>query len=227
MAYSFGEKALSLTLKQTKRDGDQQPREISIAALLDEVKGRDFQIEDTLTIVRVVTDESSFELRGSTFHLKAAVTILDLQKEGVKPFASRWFWFDTGESDTTPTKNYAFFVIHEEEIIREEISFLDYPDSGFDPTIFEAGDDARRSSWLRHLIPPSSEASWQLASAAYWYRRFYRETKMGQLMVLRPDWPELHYFPEGRSWHKRYKFSLIWTAIGVLLVLIVALLIRK
>jgi hypothetical protein len=186
----LSEQALSLTLNQTKPEGNQQPCEVSIATIADELEGKDFQIEDDLIRVRVTTPVGSFELRGLSFHLKVAVVILELQKEGIKPFASQWFWYDTDESDTSPTTRYSFFVIHKDKIVREEISFLDYSGSGFDPAAFDSGDDS------------DDDSPWQLAQAAYWYRQFYQEMKLGQLMVLRPDTPVLHYYPEGRPWLK-------------------------
>ena len=169
MVYSFDyEKVFGLPLKQTKRCGDEQLKEdTSIGKLLEELKGKDFQIEDILTVVSVITDGGSFELRGPTFHLKVAVAILELQKEGIKPLASEWFWFDTDASGTNPTISYSFFVVHRDRIVREAISFLDYPESGFDPVVFDAGDDSSGSDWHRWFITPSSNSSWEIARAAY------------------------------------------------------------
>jgi hypothetical protein len=65
--------------------------------------------------------------------------------------------------------------------------------------------NASLNRWTKLEIPnqPLSRCifpapSWQKAKIAYWYRKFYQETRTGQLMVLRPDEPTLHYFPEGR-----------------------------
>lgn len=227
IGYSFGEKVLSLPLKRIGPDGEQQPQEdISIGTLLDDLEGRDFQIKDILTIVSVTTDAGSFELRGPLFHLQLVVAILELQKEGIKPFASEWFWFDSRDSDAGPWIGYSFFAVYQDKLVREEISFVDSPGSGFDPAVFDSGDDS------------DDYSSWQLAKAAYWYRRFYQEAKLGKLMVLRPDVPVLHYYPEGRPWLKLEGESpssvellgnirsLLRVAI-VLLALIVFLLIRK
>jgi hypothetical protein len=235
VGYSFGENALSLTLKQTKPDGDQRPRDISIATLLDDLEGNDFQIEDILTVVSVTTDEGSFELRGPLFHLEVALAILEMQKKGIKPFASEWFWFDSSVSDSEPRIRYSFFAVYQDTIVREEISFVDSPGSGFDPTIFDSEDDPSNSSglfacvayWFRWFLRGARDSSWKSARAAYWYRRFYRETRIGQIMVLSPDSPLLHYYPEGRPWQLlRDVRYLLWAAIA-LLALIVFLLIRK
>jgi hypothetical protein len=42
------------------------------------------------------------------------------------------------------------------------------------------------------------EPDWDVAQAKFWYRKFYSETRTGQLMWLRPDNPVL-FFYEGRT----------------------------
>ncbi|WP_263366672.1 hypothetical protein [Edaphobacter bradus] len=197
MAYSLALSALELPLKQIKGTGDQrQEEDITLGKLLKDIEGQEFQIDDQLTAIDVTTETGSLALRGPNFNLKLANTILELRKEGIKPLAAKWFWWDKDDSSSDPVISYVFFVVHDEEdkIVREEVRFLDYPGSGFDPAVFESIDS-----------PPfwSSEPRWDLAWAAYWYRRFYKETKVGQLMVLRPDVPVLYYYPEGRPWYKR------------------------
>lgn len=41
------------------------------------------------------------------------------------------------------------------------------------------------------------EKAWERADDKYWYRKFYEETRMGQLMLLRPDNPKLFYYRKG------------------------------
>jgi hypothetical protein len=225
VVYSFGERALNASLKQSRWHGDEKVEEdTSIERLLQDLEGKRFQVEDNLTAISITTETGSLNLHGPPFNCRLAATILELLKEGIKPLASRWVWYDTDESDTDPTTSYSFFVIHEDRIVRERVSFLDFHNSGFDPAVFDSGDD-------------SDDSNWDLAWAAYWYRRFYRETRVGQLMVLRPDMPALHYYPEGRPWHKlegavssvddlRRVRALLWVAVS-LLALIAFLLIRK
>jgi hypothetical protein len=174
VVYSLSELALRLPLTQTRRDGDQQLEDdTSIEKLLESLEGRDFQVEDETVAIRITSEMGSLRLKGPTFNCRLASAILELFKNGIKPFASRWFWYDTDESDTDPQTRYKFFVVHEDRIVRESVSFSDYSGSGFDPTVFDSGDG-------------SDDSNWDLAWAAYWYRRFYRETLIGQLMVLRP-----------------------------------------
>ena len=40
------------------------------------------------------------------------------------------------------------------------------------------------------------EADWHEADTRYWYRKFYTETRTGQLMALRPDEPQLFFYEE-------------------------------
>jgi hypothetical protein len=70
--------------------------------------------------------------------------ILGLQKDGVKPLASKWFWLETSKSNTDPAVFHSFFVVHEGnegKIVREEIRFMDSSGSGFDPAVFDSGHD--------------------------------------------------------------------------------------
>src|SRR5208283_1305437 len=85
---------------------------------------------------------------------------------------------------------YMFFVVHKNAIVREQVSFCDSSDSGFDPSVFEPPEEAD-PIWM-------NDPEWDGAWARYWYRKFYAETQMGQLMTLREDHPQLHYF-EGQA----------------------------
>jgi hypothetical protein len=67
-------------------------------------------------------------------------------------------------------------VCHD-KIVREHASVRDYPGNGFDPSFFEAEDYS--------FFNRSSEATWRRALTQFWYRKFYTETQMGQLAVLR------------------------------------------
>ncbi len=225
VAYFLGEKALNLPLTLVRNGGDLgQEENTSMGELLLSLKGKEFQIEDQLTSVCVTTETHSMTLRGPTFNCRLAAVVLQLQKEGVEPFASSWFWYDKDVSDTDPTDSYTFFVVHQDKIVREAISFLDYHASGFDPAVFDSGDDKDTSPW-------------DVAKAAYWYRWFYRETRTGQLMTLRPDSPVLHHYEEGHAMVQdgnshaiaellKQIRSLLWVGL-VFLGIILFLLVRK
>jgi hypothetical protein len=219
--YSLAIKALDLPLKQVQGDGEQrQEGTITIAKVLQDFGGRDFQVAYDITSITVTSGSDAVNLQGPSFNIKLAFAILGLRKEGIEPYAARWFWYDKAVSND-PTETYRFFVVHQDKIVRDEISFHDYTGSGFAPSVFEGDDDE----------------DWLVAWAAYWYRRFYRETTVGQLMTLRPDVPRLHYYPEGRPPALangsssvvallRHIRSLLWAAIAIL-AFIVFLLVQK
>jgi hypothetical protein len=72
-----------------------------------------------------------------------------------------------------------FFIVCDNKIVEESLEFRDYPESGFDPSVFLPDDDEPwRQAWVR-----------------FWYRKFYTQSEFGQLMGLRPDAPELYYYP--------------------------------
>jgi len=85
-----------------------------------------------------------------------------------------------------PQKSYSFFVVANERIVRERGIFFDHHGSGFDPTIFETHDH-NDLTW-------DHEDDWDDADTRYWYRKFYAETRTGQLMTLRPDAPQLFFY---------------------------------
>ena len=79
---------------------------------------------------------------------------------------------------------YSFFVVDGEKIVREQVQFSDNPRSGFDSSVFDALDD-------RKLLY-SNQAALYEADTRFWYRKFYTETRTGQIMVLRRDHPKLY-----------------------------------
>lgn len=122
---------------------------------------------------------------------------LEFRSESVNPFATSWYWFDSDSVTDDPHERHAFFVVHHDKIIREQVSFSDHSGSGFDPRSFVTDVDSA-PIWF-------SEKGWSDARLRYWYRKFYRDTATGQMMVLRSDEPDLFHFPEGRLLRLLYK----------------------
>src|SRR5215469_11881279 len=66
------------------------------------------------------------------------------------------------------------------------------------------------------------DADWVEAEVKYWYRRFYSETRTGQLMVLRPDKPILYEYRGADSlWDMelatiRKAYYLLWAVFALL-----------
>jgi hypothetical protein len=112
-----------------------------------------------------------------SFNLHLLYVLLKLRK--TLPLGAAFFYYDRDWVRDFPQEIQRFFVVSEDKIVEEELLFSDSPGSGFDPSIFEAADDD----------------PWKVAWVRWWYRKFYTETQMGQLMALRPDKPELYYCP--------------------------------
>jgi hypothetical protein len=117
--------------------------------------------------------------------------------ENTRLFRASWFWYDWEVCHDYPDVTHSFFVVDDDQIIRERVSFSDRPGNGFDPSVFYPFDpdaelDPKVQSWT------AAQQGWQDARLRFWYRKFYRETKTGQLMVLRSDEPDLYHYPAGR-----------------------------
>jgi hypothetical protein len=163
-------------------------------------------IESTATetgrlTVRTRAGEHSFA--GPAFSQELLAVLLRLGALGVDGFRARWFWYDSDAVADMPQYSYDFFIVSGDRIVDPRVSFSDHDYAGFDPKVFST---LRIGVWRR-------EDDKDEAVAKFWYRKFYTETTEGQLMVLRPDQPELYHYPEGR-WHsflpvKGWQFFLV------------------
>ncbi len=137
----------------------------------------------------ITTETEKLFVAGLSFHRDVLTTLIELRSDGVDPFTADWFWYDRDSVRDEPQRSYSFFVVHNDRIVREEVSFSDYDSYnyarfGFDPSIFLARDTSD-SIW-------SNDTAWEDARIRFWYRKFYTETRRGQLMVLRDDEPALY-----------------------------------
>lgn len=193
-AYWLGSKAgeLSLTPRDPE-DGWRKQDAITLLALFQEL--RDSQIQNVGTGydgalgshgIRITTTTGVRVFSGPSFNLEVTKAVLELKRDGISPFETKWFWYDTGSCAVEPKKQYLFFVVSNDAIVRENISFVDSPASGFDPSVFESLEGAEEF-WF-------NESQLEEAQSAYWYRKFSQETRTGQLMLLRPGKPLVPYF---------------------------------
>ncbi len=74
--------------------------------------------------------------------------------------SSQWFWYDGDSCSDDPHELYNFFVVSGDRIVRENVSFGDYHDRGFDPAIFESFDNSD-SIWL-------NDSDWREATTRFW-----------------------------------------------------------
>jgi hypothetical protein len=139
----------------------------------------------------VKTDSGDRRFKGSSFAIDLLKAFLRLHKAGFNPHETEWYLYDCSYALDDIGERYEFFVVCRNEILEEDIAFFDRPHSGFDPSVFEDSAEIQ-PMW-------SGDNGFEKVQAALWYRKFYTETKIGRLMVLRPDKPTLYFYPEGHQ----------------------------
>ncbi len=191
VSYCLDSKSLELPL--TRKFGDGKTESTTIGTIYGSVKDKQIAPECLAGGLSVETevatvDGSKLILSGPDFNRRILDVILKLSSEGIDPFATVWYYYDKDLCLQDAQRSYTFFVVHNGKIIREQVSFFDSHDSGFDPSLF-ANADHSDPIW-------SNEEAWTEANAKYWYRQFYSETHTGQLMALRSDEPTLFFCDE-------------------------------
>jgi hypothetical protein len=181
-----------------------------------------FEMPEQTGILRltVKTENGEIVLKGSSFNYGLLRELLSLVAEGIEPFYTEWFWFDSDSCRDDPQESYSFFVVFRDRIVRESVSFGDHHNSGFDPDVFKS-ESFSDSIWF-------NDADWREARTRLLYRKFYTETRTGQLMVLRPGEPVLHNYarPQTRNIEREIQFvtllksyRLLWVALPLLVAL--------
>ena len=171
--------------------------ETTIGQVLKSLKGHQIVDIEMLFGLRIQTDSQELVLDGPSFNMDLLEALIRLYGKGVEIYECEWLWYDCDSCREKPNRSYSFFIVHGDQIVTEEIAVHDSDDSGFDPSIFK-GRDEKKDIWF-------NTSAWREARVVSLYRKFYRETRKGRLMVFRPDEPELHYYGEGR-----------WAAISLL-----------
>jgi len=155
---------------------------------------KDKQVEAESFSIGVIakTDSGQERFSGSPFAKNLLYLLVRLHKDGVNPFAATWFFYDTDTSQNAATC-YTFFLVCDSRIAAEHVSiFRDPGDSNFNPAIFKEPTQGLDRIWIKDPYRDQAEI-------ASWYRKFYTETKTGQLLLLRPDQPATYFFyPEDR-----------------------------
>jgi hypothetical protein len=154
--------------------------------LLKELEGKNYQIDDQLARLVIATESETRTLRAATCILTITNLLLEAWREGIKPLSLTWFWLETSTFDAGDS--HTFFVVDQarDRIVCEEMGITEGPEerSKFDRAVFEPENESR-SSGLE----------------AYWYGRFYQETKLGKLLSLASGWrrPKVLYRHDSRS----------------------------
>ena len=136
---------------------------------------RDLEVEETgLGGIEIATPGmDKVCLMGKSFSCRVLRLMIEFQKEGISPFSTSWFWYDSDSATQFAQEAYSFFIVSENKTARERVVLFDDSEGGFDPAIF--GDAARLSgSW-------SSDKANDRAEIRFWYRKFYAETYAGQV----------------------------------------------
>jgi hypothetical protein len=192
LAYTLSNRAWELPVTEVKRLADGSVERIPMTAGTALVRFRDEsarEIHHSLSL-HVKTDSSEYSFDGSSFNLQVLKQLISFEMRGMSAFGAQWFWYDSDSVTDDLHRSFSFFVVANDAIVIEDVHFNDHHESGFDPTVFDLPNFEKRI-WFR-------EPDWHEANVRYWYRRFYKETRVGQLMVLRPDEPPLFYYEEGR-----------------------------
>ncbi len=174
--------ALSIT-ERRQVDGKQEDTPTTLEEIFGRFKDRSIRVEEGFLYTELTVDDERKSFAGPSFSRDMLMTILKLRSEGIEPFHSEWYFFDHDSCRDGPHESYAFFVVFGDKIVRERVAFSDYHSSGFDPDVFKSNDHSNET-WC-------NDFAWTQARVRLCYKRFYSETQIGQLMLLRDDSPEI------------------------------------
>ena len=175
--------ALSV-IQQHLANGKQEEVTTTLGDVLRKLANEQFEIEPSSMGIAVKVGTEKLGFHRPSFAASLLAELIRFGKEEISPFDSAWFWYDDDSCRNDPHEMYSFFVVYRDRIVRESVSFSDYHGSGFDPDIFQSS-KASDSIWF-------NDQAWQGATTRYWYRKFYTETRTGQLMLLRDDNPKIY-----------------------------------
>jgi hypothetical protein len=206
----------------------QERRNTTVGEILSKLRDDELiEVETAFGTVRVRTRFNETRYSGLSFNVNLLGIWLELQNKGVNAFHASFYWYESDFVKDDPQESHTFFVVADKKIVEESVSFGDHSHSGFDPSVFQLRNRAD-TVWFH-------DRDWQEAWDRFWYRKFYSETQIGQLMALRPDEPELYFYPEGRFYsavsanvlHLHTQFTkirstlLMLVSVGVLIAVIV------
>jgi hypothetical protein len=174
-----------------KRSGS-QPDALTIPEILVAIGEKPVTLTDDTPgrVVFTVDGAAEWEADGTLFSEGLLFTLLQLKQAGRNPYGALWCYYASAHVVDDFHYSYRFFIVSGDEIFLEDASLSRTNDRDFMPEVLSPIEDDD---------PMWSDANdWQAAQVAYWYRRFYQETRTGQLMLLRPDEPPLFHYLQGR-----------------------------
>lgn len=170
-------------------------RGTTLGTVLEEVletgrkRNEKFVIDRGGLALKVSVGDCTLTLRGPSFSLDLLAAFLQLENAGIRFYNGLWFYSDSDHVTDDPHESFHFFVVADNKVVLEDVAFHDYSSSGFNPRVLS--EDSYEGPWRNGPLQRE-------AFLALWYRKFYMETDSGRLLVLRPDEPTLHYYPEAR-----------------------------
>jgi hypothetical protein len=176
--------ALPLTLEDPEVS-DKKTASTTVGEICKTLLGQHVEIESSVD-TEITAESGKLVVTGPSFNREILEILLSLRQDGTNGFEALWFWYNSDSCRQDPQDSYTFFVVAKDRIAREQVMFFDAQDSGFDPSVFES-EASSPFVWF-------GDKAWRDAKARFWYRKFYAETRMGQLMTLRTDQPRLHYY---------------------------------
>lgn len=169
--------------------------------------GKDEYVTDKGTIIVSEPKE-----RGCRWSLSILRKLMELAQTGANIDAATWFYYQNDWSRDAD-EMHVFFVTYQDKIVMEQMGFMHSA-----PLILKKAEPDEEPVW-------HSQPSFDEAVEVYWYRRFYKETLTGQLMVLRPDEPLLYHYerPSRRDVVRDIQFvtilkvyRLLWVVVPLL-----------
>jgi hypothetical protein len=127
-----------------------------------------------------ITEAGKVQITGEWTTCDLLRDLLGLHGKGVDPFAAKWFPYDWSHYEDVAV--HSFFVLYDDKIVEEQFSFGDRSPFVMERPALYKDPEIHNRRYVHE------------AMERYWYRKFYTETMVGQMMVLRPDKPWLYYF---------------------------------
>ena len=129
---------------------------------------------------------------GTSFAADVVATVIRIdQLPERQAFHPIFFYYDRDHVVDDVHESFSFFVVNDDRIVLDRVTFNRHSGSGFDARIFKPSYTVENQIW-------QSEPFVEAAKVRWWYRRFYEETDAGRLTLLREDVDLYHYVPEVR-----------------------------
>ena len=139
ISYWLNLKVLELPLV-LEAEGLEKPT--TVDELFGDLKTQNVRAENHILHHTLITaNGSEIIIKGPDFNRQILVLMLQFVADGIDPFVTKWHYFDHDDCMNDPHSIYSFFVVHNDEIVRKQIRFSDYFNSGFDPFLFDHGED--------------------------------------------------------------------------------------